>query len=75
MCSPAGTILREDFEALALERGWSNEEIAKALTWMKDRQLQRKIDSDNEIRKREIANLKQRIADIEAGSLPFGGVR
>lgn len=41
MCRASHTIMRQDFAALATERGWTEEEIEKAVAWMDARKAKR----------------------------------
>jgi len=56
MCAPTDTIARQDFEALAAERGWTPGEILRAIAWMKARKDKR------------LAEARER-AEIEANNL------
>lgn len=45
MCRADHTIMRQDFAALATDRGWTEEEIEKAVAWMNARKVKRQADA------------------------------
>ncbi len=63
MCVATETIARQDFEAFALERGWTAEEILRAVAWMKARRDKRQAQARE---RAEIEANEQAISKLEA---------
>ena len=61
MCVPHDTIARDDFEALARERGWTEEEIRKALAWMRERKAKRLADAAAAVESKRVSEAEREL--------------